>query len=39
MILEFDKYYRDDDYELLFNTISGLEILRGVDKKEQKRGT
>lgn len=34
MILKFDKYYKNDDYELLFNTKSGLEILRGNKKED-----
>jgi MoaA/NifB/PqqE/SkfB family radical SAM enzyme len=30
----FDKIFRNENYELFFNTMSGFEILRGVNGKE-----
>jgi len=30
MILKFDKHFKNHQYEILFNTQSGLEITRGV---------
>jgi MoaA/NifB/PqqE/SkfB family radical SAM enzyme len=30
---KFDKYFTNDDYEIYFNTKSGLEVLRGRDEK------
>lgn len=34
MILHFDKCYKNEDYELLFNTKTGIEILKGVGNKQ-----
>jgi MoaA/NifB/PqqE/SkfB family radical SAM enzyme len=34
MILHFDKYYKNEDYELLFNTKTGVEVLKGVGDKQ-----
>lgn len=34
MILQFDKHFRNDRYEILFNTSTGLEITQGVNGKE-----
>ena len=34
LVLKFDKRFRNDDYELLFNATTGLEILQGVNGKE-----
>jgi MoaA/NifB/PqqE/SkfB family radical SAM enzyme len=31
MILKFDKVFKNDKYEILFNTKSGLEISRGIN--------
>ena len=31
MILKFDKSFKNDEYEILFNTHSGLEITRGIN--------
>jgi MoaA/NifB/PqqE/SkfB family radical SAM enzyme len=32
--LKFDRRFKNDDYELLFNTSTGLELLQGVNGKE-----
>jgi len=32
--MKFDKRFANEDYELLFNTSTGLEILQGVNGKE-----
>ena len=34
MILKFDKVFRNQDYEIFFNTKQGIEILRGANGKE-----
>ncbi len=34
VVLKFDKRFINDDYEILFNTSTGLEILQGVNGKE-----
>lgn len=34
MILKFDKQFKNDKYEILFNTESGLEIIRGINGHE-----
>ena len=31
---EFDRIFRNDDYEVFFNTQTGLEISRGMPDKE-----
>jgi len=30
---EFHKYYRSDAYEVFFNTLTGLEVFRGINGK------
>ena len=34
VVLKFDKRFRNDQYELLFNTHNGFEILRGINGHE-----
>ena len=30
----YDKTFKNDEYELYFNTHTGFEVLRGVDGKD-----
>ena len=34
MILTFDKHFKNEKYELLFNSKTGLEVLRGINGNE-----
>jgi len=31
---QYDKYFKNDDYEIFFNMKSGFELMRGIDKKD-----
>lgn len=34
IVLKFDREFKNDDYQLLFNTSTGIEILQGINGKE-----
>ena len=37
MILKFNKRFKNDKYEILFNTTNGLEITHGINGNPASR--